>query len=58
MYHIAKEVYEFKIIYGDTDSLFVTNVKKANDIMKFIAEFASVFDFANSVSAVGICLFP
>jgi DNA polymerase elongation subunit (family B) len=34
----SKEVYEFKIIYGDTDSLFVTDVKKENDVMKFIAE--------------------
>jgi DNA polymerase elongation subunit (family B) len=38
MQHIAKEVYEFDIIYGDTDSIFVTNVKKENDIKKFIAE--------------------
>ena len=38
MQHIAKEVYGFNIIYGDTDSIFVTNVKKENDIMKFIAE--------------------
>ncbi|HEX9320297.1 MAG TPA: DNA polymerase domain-containing protein [Nitrososphaeraceae archaeon] len=37
MQHIAKEVYDFKIIYGDTDSIFVTDVKKENDIMKFIA---------------------
>jgi DNA polymerase elongation subunit (family B) len=36
MQHIAKEVYGFDIVYGDTDSIFVTNVKKENDIMKFI----------------------
>jgi len=38
MQHIANEVYGFNIIYGDTDSIFVTNVKKENDIIKFIAE--------------------
>ena len=35
---LQEKVYDFKIIYGDTDSLFVTNVKKDNDVMKFIAE--------------------
>lgn len=38
MQHIAKEVYGFDIIYGDTDSLFVTNVKSKDDIKKFITE--------------------
>ncbi len=38
MQHIAKEVYEFDIIYGDTDSIFVTGAKNENDIKKFIAE--------------------
>ena len=38
MQEIAGEVNGFEIIYGDTDSIFVTNMKKQNDIMKFIAE--------------------
>ena len=38
MQHIAKEVYGFDIIYGDTDSLFVTNVKSKEDIKKFVTE--------------------
>ena len=38
MQHIAKEVYGFDIIYGDTDSLFVTNVKSKDDIKKFVTE--------------------
>lgn len=46
MQHIAKEVYDFTIIYGDTDSLFVTDVKKDNDVMKFIAE-CSIPDFSS-----------
>ncbi|HEX9319022.1 MAG TPA: DNA polymerase domain-containing protein [Nitrososphaeraceae archaeon] len=44
MQHIAKEVYDFSIIYGDTDSLFVTDVKRENDIMKFIAECSILLD--------------
>ena len=28
MLHIAKEVYDFTIIYGDTDSIFVTGIKR------------------------------
>lgn len=38
MQHIAKEVYGFDIIYGDTDSLFVTTVNEQDDIKKFITE--------------------
>src|SRR4029079_13572759 len=38
MQHIAKEVYGFDIIYGDTDSLFVTNVQYKEDIRKFVTE--------------------
>jgi DNA polymerase elongation subunit (family B) len=41
---LQKKVYAFKIIYGDTDSLFVTNVKKDNDVMKFIAVFNQLED--------------
>jgi DNA polymerase I len=44
MQHIAKEVYGFTIIYGDTDSIFVTDVKKENEIMKFIAECSILLD--------------
>lgn len=39
MKHIAEEVYDFRVIYGDTDSIFVTNVKKGEMyINKFLAE--------------------
>jgi DNA polymerase elongation subunit (family B) len=38
MKHIAEEVYGFQVIYGDTDSIFVTNVKSERDINKFLAE--------------------
>jgi DNA polymerase elongation subunit (family B) len=41
---LQEKVYDFKIIYGDTDSLFVTNVKKDNDVMKFIAVFNQLED--------------
>ena len=44
MQHIAKEVYGFKIIYGDTDSIFVTGIKKENDINKFLAECSIVLE--------------
>jgi DNA polymerase elongation subunit (family B) len=44
MQHIAKEVYGFTIIYGDTDSIFVTEVKKQNDINKFLAECSIVLE--------------
>lgn len=52
MQHIAKEVYNFTIIYGDTDSLFVTDLKKENDIMKFIAECSILLDIDVEVSKV------
>jgi DNA polymerase elongation subunit (family B) len=35
---------EFKIIYGDTDSTFVTGIKKENDINKFLAECSIVLE--------------
>jgi DNA polymerase, archaea type len=38
MKHIATAVYGFKVIYGDTDSIFVTSIRKENDINKFLAE--------------------
>ena len=38
MQHIAEEVYGLKVIYGDTDSIFVTNTYKENDIKKFLVE--------------------
>lgn len=44
MQHIAKEVYNFNIIYGDTDSIFLTDVMKDNDIVKFIAECSILLD--------------
>lgn len=44
MQHIAKEVYGFKIIYGDTDSIFVTGIKKENDVNKFLAECSIVLE--------------
>jgi DNA polymerase I len=44
MKHIAEEVYGFKVIYGDTDSIFVTNVKSSKDINKFMAECSIVLE--------------
>jgi DNA polymerase, archaea type len=44
MQDIAREVYGFKIIYGDTDSIFVTGIKKENDINKFLAECSIVLE--------------
>jgi hypothetical protein len=44
MQHIAKEVYGFTVIYGDTDSIFVTGIKKENDINKFLAECSIVLE--------------
>lgn len=52
MQHIAKEVYEFAIIYGDTDSIFVTEVNRENDIMKFIAECSILLDIDIEVSDI------
>jgi len=44
MQYVAREVYGFNIIYGDTDSIFVTDVGRENDIMKFIAECSILYD--------------
>jgi DNA polymerase elongation subunit (family B) len=44
MQHIAREVYGFTIVYGDTDSIFVTAVRKQNDINKFLAECSIVLE--------------
>jgi DNA polymerase, archaea type len=44
MQHIAKEVYGFMVIYGDTDSIFVTGIKKENDINKFLAECSIILE--------------
>ena len=38
MKETAKEVYGFDVIYGDTDSIFVTNIKGIDLIDKFITE--------------------
>ena len=34
----VREVYNFKVIYGDTDSIFVTNIENTDLIEKFITE--------------------
>jgi DNA polymerase elongation subunit (family B) len=44
MKHIAKEVYGFHVIYGDTDSIFVTGISRENDINKFLAECSIVLE--------------
>ncbi len=44
MKHIAEEVYGFEVIYGDTDSIFVTKVKSEKDINKFLAECSIVLE--------------
>jgi DNA polymerase elongation subunit (family B) len=44
MRHIAEQVYGLTVIYGDTDSIFVTNVRKENDINKFLAECSIVLE--------------
>ena len=44
MQHIAENVYGLTVIYGDTDSIFVTNVRKENDINKFLAECSIVLE--------------
>ena len=38
MRETAKEVYNFEVIYGDTDSIFVTSIKEIDLIDKFITE--------------------
>jgi DNA polymerase elongation subunit (family B) len=38
MRETAKEVYGFDVIYGDTDSIFVTNITNRDSIDKFITE--------------------
>jgi DNA polymerase elongation subunit (family B) len=38
MKETAKEVYNFEVIYGDTDSIFVTNIVNIELIDKFITE--------------------
>ena len=38
MKETAKKVYNFDVIYGDTDSIFVTNIKDIKLIDKFITE--------------------
>jgi DNA polymerase elongation subunit (family B) len=44
MRHIAEQVYGLSVIYGDTDSIFVTNVRNENDINKFLAECSIVLE--------------
>jgi len=44
MKHVAEKVYGFDVIAGDTDSIFVTNVKNDSDIKKFIAECSILID--------------
>jgi DNA polymerase elongation subunit (family B) len=44
MQHIAEEVYGLKVIYGDTDSIFVTGIHKENDIKKFLAECSIILE--------------
>jgi len=38
MQHVVREIYGFDVIYGDTDSIFVTNVKDIELVDKFIAD--------------------
>ncbi|WP_148686800.1 DNA polymerase domain-containing protein [Candidatus Nitrosocosmicus hydrocola] len=44
MKHIAEEVYGFNVIAGDTDSIFVTDVKSKLDINKFLAECSIILE--------------
>jgi DNA polymerase, archaea type len=53
MKHIAEQVYGFEVIAGDTDSIFVTNVKNKDDINKFLAECSVVLeDVEIEISAI------
>ena len=42
--HIAKEVYGFKVISGDTDSIFITDTHRESNIKKFLAECSLVIE--------------
>ncbi|MGH9975359.1 MAG: hypothetical protein ACRD8Z_05920 [Nitrososphaeraceae archaeon] len=44
MRHTAEQVYGLSVIYGDTDSIFVSNIRKENDINKFLAECSIVLE--------------
>jgi DNA polymerase elongation subunit (family B) len=44
MKYIAEKVYGFNVIYGDTDSIFVTDVKGELDINKFLAECSIILE--------------
>jgi DNA polymerase elongation subunit (family B) len=44
MKHIAEKVYGFDVIYGDTDSIFLTNVKSEKYINKFSDECSIVLE--------------
>ena len=44
MKHIAEEVYGFNVIAGDTDSIFVTDVKSKLHINKFLAECSIILE--------------
>jgi DNA polymerase, archaea type len=44
MRHIAENVYGLNVIYGDADSIFVTNVRNENIINKFLAECSIVLE--------------
>ena len=52
MQHIAKEVFGFELIYGDTDSIFITNVKNEIDVKKFITECYIMFDIDVEISKI------
>ena len=45
MRHIATNMStDLTVLYGDTDSIFVTNVRNENDINKFLAECSIVLE--------------
>jgi DNA polymerase I len=44
MQNIAEHVYGLNVIYGDTDSIFVTEVRNENVINKFLAECSIVLE--------------